>query len=71
MAQDKKDLAMAEDKEDVAVPPGYVAIRITKKGAGMVHTGGAPGETFEANERTIAEAAIATELEDRGFVEIL
>lgn len=47
-----------------------IAVRITKAGHGMVHTG-VDGETYDWNDEVVLEAANAAALEDRHLVEIL
>jgi len=54
-----------------APAPGMVRCRVTKKGAGRVHTGKGIGADTGQNDRIDVEPAVARELEDNDLVEIL
>jgi len=64
------DHPVVEPKDEgPEVPAGHALCRVIKNGAGQIHTGRKPGETYKRGEVIVAPIRTARVLEDRGFVE--
>lgn len=73
LEEDKNQPQLNENgtpKPMIAKSDDEVTVRVTKKGEGQVHTGGAPGDTYARNDTFSVDRKIAEDLEERGFVEI-
>lgn len=70
----KRAARQAATKLAEPVPPDLVECRVLKNGDGKVsmgeHIGGIGDAFYEKGEKFMVERAIATGLEDRGYVEI-